>query len=106
MADPDCFAALVAAIRAELNALAAEDADAILAATAAKDSAIADVQSAVAAGASPPRDLLEEARALNAEAALRSRAKMLSVHRRLEALTGGVGGAPAALVYGPDGRWA
>lgn len=106
MAAPDCFAVLVAAIRTELAALAAEDADAILAATAAKEDAIADVQSAVAAGLAPPRHLMEEARALNAEAALRSRAKMLSVQRRLGALTGGAAGTPAALVYGPDGRWA
>ncbi len=98
-------AALVAAIRAELAALAAEDAPAIEAATAAKIAALQSVAAAVAQGVTPPRALLEEARDLNAEAALRARAKIIGIERQLGVLSDRAG-RPAALVYGRDGRWA
>lgn len=100
-----CFAALVDAIRAELAALAAEDAPAIEAATAAKVVALQAVASAVAQGATAPRALLETARDLNAEAALRARAKIIGIERQLGALDARAG-RPAAIVYGRDGRWA
>ncbi|MBC7505116.1 MAG: hypothetical protein H7267_05265 [Sandarakinorhabdus sp.] len=93
------------AIRAELAALAAEDAAAIEAATAAKLAALRAVHADVAAGVQPPRVLLEEARDLNAEAMLRARAKMVGVERRLAAVQAAAG-KPAALTYGRDGRWA
>lgn len=99
------FVALIDAIRAELAALETEDAHAIETATAVKLSALQAVQADVAAGAPPQRALLEEARALNAEAALRARAKIVSVERRLGAISAAAG-RPAALVYGRDGRWA
>jgi len=98
--------ALVAAITAELAALAAEDADAITRATAEKTAALAALQAAVADGARPPRDLLEQARDLNGEAVLRSRAKLLTVERRLAALRPTPMPAREALVYGRNGRWA
>jgi hypothetical protein len=119
----DRFAALIEAIRAELAALEAEDADAIEAATRDKTVALAGVQAEVAAGRID-RPALEMARQLNAEAALRAKAKMLGVERRLRAIGGsgaggggagggglgggGLGGAAgaAALTYGRDGRWA
>ena len=41
----------------------------------------------------------------NAEAALRARAKLISVERRLANLTP-VAAKPASLTYGRDGRWA
>jgi hypothetical protein len=100
-------AALVAAIEAELAALADEDADAIIATSAAKAEALAAVQAAMAAGAPCPRPLLERARTLNSEAILRSRAKMIAVEKRLAALRPELAAArPATLVYGRDGRWA
>lgn len=99
------FVRLVDAIRTELAALEAEDADRIEAATAEKLAALQAVQSDIAGGAAPQRDLLEEARALNAEAALRARAKIIGVEKRLGAVTAAAG-RPAALVYGRDGRWA
>jgi hypothetical protein len=99
------FATLVAAIRAELAALAAEDAQAIEAATAAKVAALQAVTAAVAQGVTPPRVLLEEARDLNAEAALRARAMLIGIERQLRVLDARAG-RPAALVYGRDGRWA
>lgn len=106
VADDDArFAALVAAIRAELAALAAEDAPAIEAATAAKVAALQSVAAAVADGVPAPRALLEQARDLNAEAALRARAKIIGIERQLGALNDRAG-RPAALVYGRDGRWA
>jgi hypothetical protein len=101
----ESFTALVAAIRHELAALAAEDAAAIEAATAAKLAALAAVNTAIATGVPPQRALLEQARDLNAEAALRARAKLVAVERRLAAAAVAAG-KPAALVYGRDGRWA
>ncbi len=104
----DSFTGLVAAIEAELAALAAEDAPAIEAATAVKLAALQAVHSDIAAGAEPDRALLEQARDLNAQAMLRARAKMLTVERRLAAVTavaGTAAGRPAALVYGRNGRW-
>lgn len=109
----DSFARLVAAIRAELAALDAEDASAIEAATAAKASALEAVQADVAAG-QMDRPALEEARKLNAEAALRARAKMIGVERKLVAVSNAAAGivpcatpgAGAALTYGRNGRWA
>jgi hypothetical protein len=98
--------AVVDAITAELAALAAEDADAITRATAEKTAALAALQAEVAAGARPPRALLEQARDLNAEAMLRSRAKLLSVEKRLAALRPPPVPPREALVYGRDGRWA
>ncbi len=100
----DSFARLVTAIRAELAALDAEDAGAIEAATVAKTAALDAVAHDVAAGAMD-RPALEEAQRLNAEAALRARAKMIGVERRLVAVAEGAG-RPAALTYGRDGRWA
>ena len=100
----DSFSRLVAAIRAELAALDAEDADAIELATREKTEALRDVQAEVAAGGMD-RPALEEARRLNGEAALKARAKMIGVERKL----GGVAraaGRPEALTYGRDGRWA
>lgn len=103
----DLASALVAAIRAELAALESEDADAIQRATAAKTDALAAVQAEVAKGATPPRPLLEQARDLNSEAILRSRAKLISVERRLAALRpAGAALRPPAITYGSDGRWA
>ena len=102
---PDNAVRLVAAIRAELAALADEDAPGIEAATAEKLRALRAVHADVAAGIAPPRALIEEARDLNAEAALRARAKMLTVEKRLAAVQA-VAGKPAALTYGRDGRWA
>lgn len=104
-ADAANFHRLNAAIRAELAALEAEDVAAIEVATADKLAALRAVHADVAAGVTPQRGLLEEAHALNAEAALRARAKMLSVERRL-AVVQVVAGKPAALIYGRDGRWA
>ena len=101
----DSFTALVTAIRNELAALAAEDAAAIETATAVKLAALAAVNDAIAGGAPPQRALLEQARDLNAEAALRARAKLVAVERRLTAVAVAAG-KPAALVYGRDGRWA
>lgn len=103
----DLASGLVDAIRAELAALDSEDADAILRATQAKADALAAVQAEVARGAAPPRPLLEQARDLNSEAILRSRAKLISVERRLAALRP-VDAAlrPPAITYGRDGRWA
>ena len=103
--DDTRFTALVAAIRAELAALASEDAGEIEAAPAAKVAALQAVTAAVAQGVPAPRALLEEARDLNAEAALRARAKIIGIERQLGALNARAG-RPAALVYGRDGRWA
>lgn len=104
-AEPDSFVRLNKAIRAEMAALEAEDAVAIEAATSTKLAALLAVHAEVAAGAAPQRALLEEARDLNAEAALRARAKMVAVERRLAAVQR-LAGKPAALTYGRDGRWA
>ncbi|WP_439545755.1 hypothetical protein [Sandarakinorhabdus sp.] len=103
----DLASALVDAIRAELAALDSEDPDAIQNATAIKAAALAAVQAAVAKGAAPPRPLLEQARDLNSEAILRSRAKLISVERRLVALRPpGAALRAEAITYGRDGRWA
>ena len=99
------FVRLIDAIRAELAALEAEDAEGIEAATAVKLAALQAVQADIAGGVPPQRALLNEARELNAEAALRARAKILGVEKRLAAVSA-VSGRPAALVYGRDGRWA
>jgi hypothetical protein len=99
------FVRLVTAIRSELAALESEDAEAIEAATAHKLASLQAVQADIAGGAPPQRALLEEARALNAEAALRARAKIITVEKRLAAVST-IAGRPAALVYGRDGRWA
>jgi Trk K+ transport system NAD-binding subunit len=96
---------LVAAITAELEALASEDSDAILAATSAKAAALAAVQAAVAEGAPVPRTVLEQARDLNSEAMLRARAKLISVEKRLQALRPQPL-RPEPVAYGRDGRWA
>jgi hypothetical protein len=104
-ADTANFHRLNAAIRAELAALAAEDAAAIEAATAAKLAALRAVHADVAAGIPAQRALLEEARDLNAEAALRARAKLISVEKRLARVEARAG-KPPALTYGRDGRWA
>ena len=104
-ADAANFHRLNDAIRAELAALAAEDAAAIEAATAEKLGALRAVHADVAAGVTPQRALLEEARDLNAEAMLRARAKLVGVERRLAAVQTRAG-KPAALTYGRDGRWA
>lgn len=98
------FVWLIDAIRGELAALDSEDAERIEAATAAKLAALDAVKSDIAAGAPPQKALLAEARDLNAEAALRARAKILNVERRLAAVSTAAG-RPAALVYGRDGRW-
>jgi anti-sigma factor RsiW len=103
----DLAQALVAAIRSELDALEAEDADAILAASDAKAGALADLSAAIAGGEAPPRPLLEEARDLNSQAILMSRAKLISVEKRLVALRPGPAVArPEAVTYGRNGRWA
>jgi hypothetical protein len=96
---------LVAAITAELEALASEDSDEILAATSAKAAALAAVQAAVAEGAPVPRTVLEQARDLNSEAMLRARAKLISVEKRLQALRPQPL-RPEPVAYGRDGRWA
>jgi hypothetical protein len=96
---------LTSAIRAELAALAAEDAEAIELATADKLAALRAVHADVAAGNPPPRALIEEARDLNAEAMLRARAKLVTVEKRL-AKVQAIAGKPAPLTYGRDGRWA
>jgi hypothetical protein len=105
MGDGNSFVRLIDALRAELAALEAEDAAAIEAATADKLAALQAVQDDMAAGSPPQRALLQEAQALNAEAALRARAKIISVEKRLAAVSS-VAGKPAALVYGRNGRWA
>lgn len=98
------FIRLIDAIRGELAALDSEDAERIEAATAVKLAALDAVKSDIAAGAPPQKALLAQARDLNAEAALRARAKILNVERRLAAVSTAAG-RPAALVYGRDGRW-
>lgn len=107
-AAPETLAgALVEAIRRELAALEAEDADAILAATDEKARTLAAVQAAMASGAACPRPLLEAARDLNAQAILKSRAKLISIEKRLAALRpAGAALRPDPVVYGRDGRWA
>lgn len=102
----DLAQALVTAMNAELAALEAEDPEAITRATAEKTAALAALQAAVAQGAQPPRPLLEQARDLNAQAVLKSRAKLLLVERRLAALRPAPLPAREPLVYGRDGRWA
>ncbi len=99
------FIRLIDAIRAEIAALEAEDAPRIEAATAGKLAALQAVETDIAGGTPPQRELLAQARDLNAEAALRARAKMLGVERRLAAISTSAG-RPAALVYGRNGRWA
>uniref|UniRef100_UPI0013DA715B hypothetical protein n=1 Tax=Sandarakinorhabdus rubra TaxID=2672568 RepID=UPI0013DA715B len=79
--------------------------DAIAAATDAKREALDAVQAAIRAGAPVPRAALEQARALNSEAMLRARAKLISVEKRLSVLRP----APVRaepVTYGRDGRWA
>jgi hypothetical protein len=105
MGDGNSFVRLIDALRAELAALEAEDPEAIEAATADKLAALQAVQDDMAAGSPPQRALLQEAQALNAEAALRARAKIISVEKRLAAVSSAAG-KPAALVYGRNGRWA
>jgi hypothetical protein len=105
MGDGNSFVRLIDALRAELAALDAEDAEAIENATADKLAALQAVQDDMAAGSPPQRALLQEAQALNAEAALRARAKIITVEKRLAAVSS-VAGKPAALVYGRNGRWA
>lgn len=103
----DLAQALVAAITGELAALDAEDADAILAASDAKARALADLSAAIAAGAVPPRPLLEAARDLNTQAILKSRAKLISVEKRLVALRPAPAiPRPEPVTYGRNGRWA
>lgn len=103
----DLAQALVAAIRSELDALDAEDADAITAASDGKAKALADLSAAIAGGAPPPRPLLEEARDLNTQAILKSRAKLISVEKRLAALRPGPAiPRPEPVTYGRNGRWA
>lgn len=97
--------ALVAAIQAEIAALASEDADAITAATAAKTEALAAIEAAIRSGAPVPRAALEQARELNSEAMLRARAKLISVEKRLGALRPAPL-RPEPVAYGRDGRWA
>lgn len=104
MGDGNSFVRLIDALRAELAALDAEDAEAIENATADKLAALQAVQDDMAAGSPPQRLLLQEAQALNAEAALRARAKIISVEKRLAAVSN-LAGKPAALVYGRNGRW-
>jgi len=103
-ADANSFVALIDAIRAELAALDSEDAARIETATAFKLAALDAVKADIAAGAPPQKALLAQARDLNAEAALRARAKILTVERKLAAVSTAAG-RPAALVYGRDGRW-
>ncbi len=103
--DATSFARLVVAIRAEIAALESEDAARIEAATAAKVTALAGVEADIAAGTPPDRALLEMARDLNAEAALRARGKQIAVERRLRQVSAAAG-RPPPLVYGRDGRWA
>jgi hypothetical protein len=105
MGDGNSFVRLIDSLRAELAALEAEDPEAIEAATADKLAALQAVQDDMAAGSLPQRALLQEAQALNAEAALRARAKIISVEKRLAAVSSAAG-KPAALVYGRNGRWA
>jgi hypothetical protein len=100
----DSFTRLVASIEAELAALEAEDADAITAATTAKTAALEAVKADLAAGVPMRRDLLEQARDLNAQAILRSRAKLIGVERRLAGIMPTA--RPETLVYGRDGRLA
>ncbi|WP_372915619.1 hypothetical protein [Sandarakinorhabdus sp.] len=103
----DLAQTLVAAIRSELAALDAEDADAILAASDAKALALADLSAVIAGGAAPPRQMLEEARDLNTQAILKSRAKLISVEKRLVALRLGPAiPRPEPVTYGRNGRWA
>ena len=103
----DLAQTLVAAIRSELAALDAEDADAILAASDIKARTLADLSAAITAGALPPRPLLEEARDLNTQAILKSRAKLISVEKRLVALRPGpIIPRPEPVTYGRNGRWA
>ncbi len=99
------FVRLIDAIRAEIAALDSEDADQIETATAGKLAALHAVEADIAGGVPPERELLATARDLNAQAALRARAKMLTVERRLAAVSVAAG-RPASLVYGRDGRWA
>jgi hypothetical protein len=105
MGDGNSFVRLIDALRAELAALEAEDPEAIEAATADKLAALKAVQDDMAAGSPPQRALLQEAQTLNAEAALRARAKIISVEKRLAAVSSAAG-KPTALVYGRNGRWA
>lgn len=103
----DLAQALVAAIRDELVALEAEDAEAILAASDTKAKALADLSTAITSGALPPRPLLEQARDLNSQAILKSRAKLISVEKRLIALRPGPAiPRPEPVTYGRNGRWA
>lgn len=104
-ADTNSVIRLIEAIRAEIAALDSEDAEAVETATAVKLAALKAVQDDIAGGVPPQRALLVEARSLNAEAALRARAKLVSVERRLGNLTAAVG-RPPSLTYGRDGRWA
>jgi hypothetical protein len=105
--DGNGFVRLIGAIRAELAAFEAEDGEAIENATADKLAALQAVADEMAAGARPQRALLDEARALNAEAAIRARAKIPTMEKRLAAVSN-LAGKPATLVYrrnGRNGRW-
>ena len=103
----DLAQALVAAIESELAALEAEDAEAIIAASDAKAQALGALSAAIAGGAAPPRPLLETARDLNTQAILKSRAKLISVEKRLVALRPGPAiPRPDPVTYGRNGRWA
>ena len=83
------------------------DTDAITAASDAKARALADLSAAIAGGAPPPRPLLEEARDLNTQAILKSRAKLISVEKRLATLRPGPAiPRPEPVTYGRNGRWA
>lgn len=90
---------LMAALHDELAALETGDAEQIEAATRAKLAALH-----AARGGSPLSAAdLEQAAALNARAAARTRTLMAGVDRRLRALSAAAG-RPPGLTYGRDGR--
>ena len=91
------FEVLLAALRAELAALDSDDADTIVAATAAKLAALGKLRD------SPTSAEIDTAQALNTLAAARVRTKSTGIDRRLAALAAAAGRAPA-LCYGRDGR--
>jgi hypothetical protein len=95
----ESHARLMATLHDELAALDSEDAARIEAATGAKLAALHAVRD------SPPLSAadLEQAAALNALAAARTRTLMAGVDRRLRALSAAAG-RPAGLTYGRDGR--
>lgn len=89
----------MAALHDELAALDSADADRIAAATDTKLTALRNVRDG------PPLSLpdLEQAAALNALAAARTRTLLAGVERRLRVLAAASGRAPG-LTYGRDGR--